>query len=129
LAQRLTHPRYGIEKTYWVQVAGQPAADELQRLRKGVWTSAGLCRAKHAKRLGKQGNSTWLLIVLAEGKNRQVRRMLAKLGHKVMSLKRVALGPIRLSRLKRGKARRLSLEEVRMLRKLAFPPQPAEAPR
>ncbi len=129
LAQRLTHPRYGVEKTYWVQVAGLPTVEEVQRIRKGVWTSGGLFRAKHVKRLGKQGSSTWLQIILAEGKNREIRRMLAKLGHKVLSLKRVAIGPIHLSRLKRGKARRLSMDELKDLRKVAFGLQPAEVAR
>jgi 23S rRNA pseudouridine2605 synthase len=50
-----------------------------------------------------QGNSTWLRITLAEGRNREIRRMLAKFGHKVMRLKRVAIGPILLDRLPKGK--------------------------
>lgn len=129
LAQRLTHPRFGIEKTYLVQVAGAPTAEEIERLQKGVWTSDGLCRAKRVKKLGKQGNSTWLHVVLAEGKNREIRRMLAKLGHKVLNLRRIAIGPLHLSRLKRGKARRVSLDELKLLRKIAFGRRVAEAKR
>jgi 23S rRNA pseudouridine2605 synthase len=127
LAQRLTHPRYGIEKTYLVQVAGAPTTEEVERLQKGIWTSDGLCRAKRAKRLGKQGHSTWLQIVLAEGKNREIRRMLARLGHKVLSVRRIAIGSIHLSRLKRGKARRVSFDELKLLRRIAFGRRPAEA--
>src|SRR5262249_35149070 len=68
------------------------------------------------KRLKSQGESTWLEIVLAEGKNREIRRMLAKLEHKVMRLKRIAIGPLKLDRLRKGKSRPLKLDEVELLR-------------
>jgi 23S rRNA pseudouridine2605 synthase len=119
LAQRLTHPRFGVEKSYIVQVAGQPTHEDLARLRRGFWISEGKVQARHVKRIGARGNSTVLEIVLAEGKNREIRRMLAKLGHKVMNLRRVAIGPVHLGRLKKGKARRLSLPELRELQKIA----------
>jgi 23S rRNA pseudouridine2605 synthase len=64
-----------------------------------------------------QGDSTWLRIVLSEGKNREIRRMLAQLGHKVMRLKRIAIGSIQLDKLPKGKCRRLSLKELTQLRK------------
>src|SRR5207248_365578 len=83
LAQKLTHPRYGVEKTYLVLVAGQPTKTDLQKLLDGVWLAEGKVRAKRVRRLKPQGDSTWLRVVLAEGKNREIRRMLAKLGHKV----------------------------------------------
>jgi 23S rRNA pseudouridine2605 synthase len=119
LAQRLTHPRFGVEKTYIVQVAGQPTHEDLAKLRRGFWISEGKVQARHVKRIGARGNSTILEIVLAEGKNREIRRMLAKLGHKVMTLRRVAIGPVQLGRLKKGKARRLSLPELRELQEIA----------
>jgi 23S rRNA pseudouridine2605 synthase len=127
LAQRLAHPRYGIEKTYWVQVAGLPSSEALQQLTKGIWISDGKVRARRVRRLGRRGKSTFLEIVLAEGKNREIRRMLAKLGHKVMRLKRVALGPIRLGRLKRGKSRRLTPAELRLLKRIAYRDEPRPA--
>lgn len=119
LAQRLTHPRFGVEKTYLVQVAGKPEPDLVAKLTKGVWLAEGLAKAKRAKRLREQGNSTWLEIVLAEGKNREIRRMLAKLGNKVLHLRRVAIGPIKLDRLKSGKCRKLSLPELSLLKRIA----------
>jgi 23S rRNA pseudouridine2605 synthase len=126
LAFRLMHPRYGVEKTYLVQVAGSPTPDDLKRLLQGVWLSDGRVRAKKVRRLKPQGNSTWLRVVLAEGKNREIRRMMAKLGHKVMRLRRIAIGPVLLDRLPRGKARRLSGPELEALRKAARPrPKPA----
>ena len=118
LAFQLMHPRYGVEKTYEVQVAGSPTPGEMEQLLEGVWLSEGRVRAKRVKRLKRQGESTWLRIVLAEGKNREIRRMLAKLGHKVLRLRRTAIGPVQLDRLPKGKARKLSLEELQELRKM-----------
>jgi 23S rRNA pseudouridine2605 synthase len=126
LANRLMHPRFGVEKTYQVQVAGVPTADDLQQLLKGVWLSAGHVRAKHVKRERKQGESTWLRIVLDEGKNREIRRMLARLGHKVVRLRRIALGPLRLGTLPSGRARRLTKEEADALKGVALRRQPVE---
>jgi 23S rRNA pseudouridine2605 synthase len=116
LAYRLMHPRFGVEKTYHVQVAGVPQRADLQQLLEGVWLSDGHVRARRVRRLKSQGESVWLEVVLNEGKNREIRRMLARLGHKVMRLRRVAIGPIRLDRLPRGKARRLKVEELARLR-------------
>jgi 23S rRNA pseudouridine2605 synthase len=88
----------------------------VQQLLKGVWLSDGHVSAGRVKRLKRQGNSVWLEIVLSEGKNREIRRMLARLGHKVMRLRRVALGPVLLGKLPTGKARRLSRPEIVRLR-------------
>jgi 23S rRNA pseudouridine2605 synthase len=119
LAYKLMHPRFGVEKTYHVQVAGRPERDDLQRLLKGVYLSDGHVKARRVKRLRAQGESTWLEIVLSEGKNREIRRMLARLNHKVMRLRRVALGPVTLSRLGSGRARPLHRDELARLRRAA----------
>jgi 23S rRNA pseudouridine2605 synthase len=116
LAFRLMHPRFGVEKTYLVQVAGHPEKEDLQQLLKGVWLSDGHVRARRIKRLKSQGESTWLEIVLSEGKNREIRRMLARLKHKVMRLRRTALGPLILGRLAAGKSRPLREVELNQLR-------------
>jgi 23S rRNA pseudouridine2605 synthase len=126
LAHRLMHPRFGVEKTYHVQVAGLPQREDLQQLLKGVWLSDGHVRARRVKRLKTQGESAWLEVVLSEGKNREIRRMLARLGHKVMRLRRVAIGPVRLDRLPSGKARRLKPEELARLRRIAERSERAE---
>jgi 23S rRNA pseudouridine2605 synthase len=117
LAYRLMHPRFGVYKTYLVLVAGKPSRDDLAKLLQGVWLSDGHVKARRVRRLKTQGESTWLEIVLAEGKNREIRRMLARLDHKVMRLKRTALGPIKLDRLPKGKARKLKPDEVERLRR------------
>jgi 23S rRNA pseudouridine2605 synthase len=120
LANRLMHPRFGVEKTYVVQVAGRPGPEDLQQLLKGVWLSDGHVKAKSIKRLKSHGEkSTWMRIVLSEGKNREIRRMLARLEHKVLRLKRTAIGPVELGSLATGKSRRLTRQEVAALRKEA----------
>jgi 23S rRNA pseudouridine2605 synthase len=124
LANRLLHPRFGIEKTYHVQVAGRPAREDVQQLLKGVWLSDGHVRARRVKLLRNQGDSTWLEVVLSEGKNREIRRMLARLGHKVLRLRRVALGPVQLGRLRSGKVRPLMGRELGELRRAADPVAP-----
>jgi 23S rRNA pseudouridine2605 synthase len=127
LAHRLMHPRYGVEKTYLVQVAGSPAREDVQQLLTGVWLSDGHVKARSVKRLKRQGDSVWLRITLSEGKNREIRRMLARLKHKVMRLRRIALGPVEIGSLSKGKSRRLSLAEVEALRYAASKPQTSEA--
>jgi 23S rRNA pseudouridine2605 synthase len=134
LAYRLMHPRFGVYKTYLVQVAGKPSREDVEKLLRGVWLSDGHVKAKRVQRIKQQGESSWLQIVLAEGKNREIRRMLAQLGHKVMRLKRTMLGPIKLDRLPKGKCRKLRTEEVERLRhaterKPRPKPEPEEGPR
>ncbi len=118
LAFTLMHPKFEIEKTYVVQVAGKPTQNDLQKLLDGVWIAEGKVSAKSVKRLKTQGESTMLRIVLAEGKNREIRRMLAKLDHKVLKLKRIAIGSIDLDKLPRGKSRRLTEPEIKVLKGL-----------
>ena len=119
LANRLAHPRYGVEKLYRALVAGTPDQEIVAKLTAGVWLSDGKVRAKRARLLGRQGQANVLELVLAEGKNREIRRMLARLGHKVMSLNRVAVGPISLKGLASGECRSLSRHEVELLWKVA----------
>lgn len=116
LAFHLMHPRFGIPKSYNALVAGKPTTADLDKLIEGVWLSEGRVRAKSVRRMKPQGNSTWLRVVLTEGKNREIRRMLAQLGHKVLKLRRVAIGPVKLDKLPRGKARRVSEAELADLR-------------
>lgn len=119
LANRLAHPRFGVEKVYRALVAGHPEPVVLDRLMEGVWLSDGKARARHARFAGKQGDATMIELILGEGKNREVRRMLAKLGHKVMSLTRISVGPIGLRGLAIGAWRHLTSPEVDLLRRVA----------
>ena len=119
LANRLTHPRYGIEKKYQVQVAGIPAPQELRKLEQGVYLAEGVARAAKVKFLKKAKNGCWLEMILDEGRNREIRRMLASIGHKVRTLKRVAIGPLKLGDLPVGAHRRLFPNELRALKRAA----------
>ncbi|MDX2035642.1 MAG: pseudouridine synthase [Isosphaeraceae bacterium] len=119
LANKLAHPKFGVEKIYKVVVAGNPSKEVLDQLTEGIWLAEGKVRAKRVRVVGKRGESTILEMVLAEGKNREVRRMLAKLGHKVMTLTRIAVGPISVKGLKAGEYRPLSAREIEMLERAA----------
>jgi 23S rRNA pseudouridine2605 synthase len=115
LANGLTHPRYGVEKTYLAIVAGHPDNRTLDKLRYGVRLAEGVARAAAVKVKRGHPRTTELLIVLDEGRNRQIRRMLAQVGHKVLVLRRVAIGPLKLGELPVGAHRRLEPAEVQLL--------------
>ena len=119
LTNRLTHPSYGVPKTYIVQVAGRPTPEDLARLRKGIHLSDGKVAVDRVRHAGTRGRSTLLEIVLSEGRNREIRRMLAQLGHKVMRLTRTAIGPITDRGLRSGEYRKLRPDELKTLQKLA----------
>ncbi|HEX3692835.1 MAG TPA: pseudouridine synthase [Solirubrobacteraceae bacterium] len=113
LANRLTHPRYHVAKTYRVQVEMGPVAEAaLRALRTGVELEDGRTAPAKALSLGRDR----LEITIYEGRNRQVRRMCEAVGHPVAALQRVAFGPLRLGELRHGSHRRLSDAEVRSLR-------------
>jgi 23S rRNA pseudouridine2605 synthase len=114
LAHRLAHPRYGVEKAYVAEVEGEPGDDVLEGLAAGVELEDGRTAPARVRRLG----PTQLELVLHEGRNRQVRRMLEAVGHPVVRLRRsryAGLGP---GRLRPGDWRDLTRDEVRMLRRL-----------
>lgn len=116
LANRLTHPRYKVPKTYHVTVAGQPSHDVIQKLRRGIVLSDGPVRPDSVVVKKRIKQSTLLEIVLSEGRNREIRRMLARVDHKVLKLHRVAIGPIRLGMLPKAAHRALSHDEVKKLK-------------
>jgi len=118
LANRLTHPRYQVAKTYHVNVAGLPSLDVLRQLRRGCFLADGPVRPESVVVKKRLKQSTLLEIVLSEGRNREIRRMLARVKHKVLRLHRVAIGPIRLGVLPIGANRELTRDEVRRLKGL-----------
>lgn len=116
LAHRLTHPRFGVEKTYHVHVEGRPSAAQLRQLRSGVYIAEGKVSAGDIRFLNKKSKTgSWLEIVLSEGRNREIRRMLAAIGHKVRVLRRVAIGTLRLGELPVGAHRKLTFSEIKAL--------------
>jgi 23S rRNA pseudouridine2605 synthase len=114
LANRLTHPRYEVAKTYRARLARPPRERELARLRGGVELDDGPTAPADVRRVGDRE----IEIVLREGRNRQVRRMVEAVGNRVVALRRIAFGPLRLGELKEGHARRLTSSEVKDLRGL-----------
>ncbi|HEY2477454.1 MAG TPA: pseudouridine synthase [Solirubrobacterales bacterium] len=112
LANRLTHPRYEVPKTYRARLARPPRERELARLRRGVDLEDGPTAPAEVRQVGDRD----IEIVLREGRNRQVRRMVEAVGNRVATLQRIAFGPLRLGNLSEGKARRLSDTEVEQLR-------------
>ena len=112
LAQRLAHPRNSVPKTYHVVVAGQVEMDSMRRLQRGIYLAEGFARVDGAKIRRVRKGCTEIEITLSEGKNREIRRVLARLGHKVITLRRLAIGPLRLATLPEGSYRPLSQEEV-----------------
>jgi 23S rRNA pseudouridine2605 synthase len=112
LANRLTHPRYEVAKTYRAQLARPPAKREVARLREGVELEDGPTAPARVRTVGDRE----IEIVLREGRNRQVRRMVEAVGNRVVALRRIGFGPLRLANLKEGEARRLSKVEVAELR-------------
>lgn len=116
LANRLAHPRYGVQKTYIVEVAGHLEPEDLAKLTKGVHLAEGFAKVVGARIKSAHKLSSTLEIVLDEGRNREIRRLLARVGHKVQRLKRIAFGPLRLGELPVGGVRPLTREERRQLR-------------
>ena len=142
LAQQLTHPSYEVTKEYHVSIKGRLTDEDVEVLKRGLFlasprrkkaTSAAAGGAKRAsmqqvKRLGysrgKTGNErTRLAVTLAEGQNREIRRMMARLGFNVRRLERVAIGPVRLKGLGSGQWRLLTGREVGMLKRAGKPPR------
>ncbi len=118
LANLLTHPRHGVEKYYQVQVAGHADWENVKQLLKGVYLAEGHAKVKRLKILKQHKQSTLLEMVLDEGRNREIRRVLARLGHKVQHLKRVAIGTLRLAQMAPGEYRPLTRQEIRALKDL-----------
>jgi 23S rRNA pseudouridine2605 synthase len=116
LANQLTHPRHGVEKTYHVQVVGYPTVEVLGRLRKGMHLAEGFAQVVQVRIKSRRKNGAILEMVLDEGRNREVRRLLARVGHRVQRLTRVAIGPLRLGEMPAGTVRRLTPDEVKKLR-------------
>ena len=114
LAHRLAHPRYEVEKVYVVDVIGEPSDDALVALRGGVQLDDGRTAPAGVRRLG----PSRLELVLHEGRNRQVRRMLEAVGHPVVRLRRARYAGLGPGRLRPGQWRELTRDEIRTLRRL-----------
>jgi len=116
LANRLTHPRYGLAKTYVVRVKGQITAEQIQKLKKGIWLAEAKTGAASVKVLKRGHKESLMEVTIRQGLNRQVRRMLARVGLSVRTLTRARIGKIDARGLGVGKFRTLTKSEVAYLK-------------
>ncbi|MBA7715618.1 Ribosomal large subunit pseudouridine synthase B [subsurface metagenome] len=124
LANRLTHPRYGLAKTYVVRVKEQIHGEAVEKLKKGIWLAEGKTGRASVKILKRSHKESLIEITIRQGLNRQVRRMLARVGLPVKSLKRTRIGKLNTRGLGVGKFRTLTKAEVAYLKK----PPPTNQP-
>jgi pseudouridine synthase len=119
LANRLTHPRHGVEKEYLAEVDGAPTQRHLARLRRGVDLDDGPAKPRAVRTVSRAGGRTALRLVMGEGRKREVRRMLDAVGLPVRRLVRLRVGPVKLGGLRAGEIRELTPDEVRDLYRAA----------
>lgn len=118
LANALTHPRFGVEKTYRALVKGRLAPAEIERLQSGVRLEEFQAQGARVRVLSVRADSSVADVTIHEGKNRQVRRMFEAIGHPVLSLARLRFGPLKLGDLPPGRSRPLTERELGQLRRL-----------
>lgn len=126
-AHRLQHPSGGVEREYHVEVAGTLTAADVGRLLQGVYLEDGAATARSAEILEAGAVVSTLTLVLAEGRKREVRRMMSAIGHPVLRLKRTRFGRVRLGDLAPGEWRRLDDSEREALLGGVFPPSASSA--
>ena len=117
LANKLSHPRYELPKTYVVGVKGLITGEQIEKLKKGIWLAEGKTGKASAKILKRGHKESLIEVTIRQGLNRQVRRMLAKVGLPVKSLKRTKIGKLTSRGLGVGKFRTLTAGEIAYLKK------------
>lgn len=115
LTNRVTHPRYGIVKKYVAKLDGTPAPAEIRAVTTGIELDDGPARALRARVIDSSGAEALVELVMVEGRNREVRRMMSAVGYEVQRLVRTAIGPISDRRLKPGESRMLTATEIHNL--------------
>ncbi|KXZ39888.1 23S rRNA pseudouridine2605 synthase [Alkalithermobacter thermoalcaliphilus JW-YL-7 = DSM 7308] len=118
IAFKLTHPKHKIYKTYIAKIKGHPTIEDINRFEKGIKIDNYVTAPAKFKILEKSVNFSVVEIVIYEGKNRQIRKMCEAIGHPVISLKRISIGNITLSNLKKGQWRYLNNDEIRYIKSL-----------
>jgi len=119
LTDFLLHPSHAVPKTYLVVVLGEPSAAALAELARGIWLEDGWTAPAEVKAVMRTAAGTQFQLSIQEGRNRQIRRMCSHIGHQVIYLKRLSLGPLNLGDLERGAYRHLTAAEVATLYRAA----------
>ncbi|MFQ5843609.1 MAG: pseudouridine synthase [Planctomycetota bacterium] len=126
----ICHPRYQVDKTYRLTVQGEVRPEQVARVERGVWLAEGRTGPAEVRRVRRRGERTELLITLWEGRNRELRRILGRVGLQVTHLVRTAIGPLRMEGLPVGRCRRLDPKELAFARcRLSKEWQPEAGPR
>lgn len=112
LQERLTHPRYGIRRTYLVKVRGFPDPAAIRKLRDGIRLEDGMTQPAKVRLVEKLKKNSWMRLTVYEGRNRLIKRMCTAISHPVIRLKRIRYGPLALGDLKPGKYRYLTPKEI-----------------
>jgi 23S rRNA pseudouridine2605 synthase len=120
LAHRLTHPKFGVPRTYLAKVKGVPTPETLEKLRRGVRLEDGEARPSAVAVFEKAEKNTWLAITVGEGRPHLIKRMCAAIGHPVARLFRPAHGGISVARMRPGQLRPLSAAEVRHVEQVSL---------
>jgi len=115
LTNRILHPRYGVAKTYQVTLAKRPSAAKLKQLEQGIVLDGAKTLPARIRFLRNRKNGILLEVILHEGKKRQIRKMFAAIGHRVLRLKRTAYGGLSLGTLRPGEYRSLSAKDLRKI--------------
>lgn len=123
-ANRVTHPRYEVPKTYVVEVRGHVGGRQIGTIRRGVELDDGVVHVDRCRVVGTRGQRSLVEVTVHEGRKRMIRRLFDELGYPVVSLVRTAIGPVRLGRLNEGGWRKIDRRDVRALLAIAEGAQP-----
>jgi 23S rRNA pseudouridine2605 synthase len=120
LANQILHPRHKVPKTYLVKIDGVLAGEDIGKLEKGIRLEDGLTAPAKIRRVKKTKSNSWIEITIHEGRKRQIRRMLQRVGHPVIKLIRTRINGLELSDLRPGEYRYMKPEEVKKLKKAIY---------
>lgn len=118
LANAITHPRFQVPKTYHVQCLGYIEDSQIKQLLSGIWLAEGKVTPRRVRVAKRMRNKTIMQITICDGKKNEIKRIMKKIGHKVISLKRLSIGPVSLGNLQRGRYRYLDKYEIERLKSL-----------
>lgn len=117
LTNKLTHPKYHVNKVYKLTIHGQANVHQLKALRNGVLLDDGITHPAITNLITIKGSTSVLEMTIHEGRNRQIRRMCDTVGIQLLELKRIAFGPISIGKLKEGQYRNLTQNEITLLKR------------